>query len=408
MRSEKVTFEGTQAKLAARLDRPEGTPRAFALFAHCFTCSKDIFAASRIAQGLAERGIATLRFDFTGLGHSDGEFENTNFTTNIEDLIKAADFLREEYEAPRILVGHSLGGAAVLAAAGQIEEVEAVATIAAPYDPQHVANHFTGAIERAKEEGVAEVTIAGRPFRVKQQFFEDIEGQPQKERIEKLRKPLLIFHAPLDGIVGIDNASNIFLTAKHPKSFVSLDSADHLLSDRRDAEYVAEVLAGWAGRYVGGLTPPELDSAFEPGAGHTVVAEAKSGKFTQIADAGGHTLIGDEPVDYGGDNLGPTPYGFLLTALGTCTAMTVRLYADRKKLPLEHVSVKLTHEKIHAKDCEDCETRDGKLDEIKRIVELRGDDLDEDQRRKLLDIADKCPVHRTLHSEIKVRTEEQR
>jgi len=403
MRSEKITFPGTQGKLAARLDRPVGTPRAYALFAHCFTCSKDVFAASRIASGLAELGIATLRFDFTGLGASEGEFANTNFSSNIEDLIKASEFLAREYEAPKILVGHSLGGAAALAAAGDIPASEVVATIAAPYDPQHVTAHVGEKAEEIKESGEAEVTIGRRSFRVQKHFLEDMEGYDQAARIAALKKPLLVFHSPIDDIVGVDNAANIFSTAKHPKSFVSLDDADHLLTDREDAAYVADVLVSWARRYVSGLARSELKSRFRTGEGRTVVAEDETGDFAQIIDSGGHRLCADEPFSVGGDNRGPTPYGLLLSGLGACTAMTLRMYAARKKLPLEHVSVKLTHEKIHADDCADCETQAGKLDAITREVEIQGE-LTTEQREKLLEIADKCPVHRTLHSEVKVRT----
>jgi len=405
MRSEKVTFAGTQGELAARLDMPTGRPAAFALFAHCFTCSKDVFAASRIARGLAELGVATLRFDFTGLGASDGEFENTNFSSNIEDLLKAAEFLEKEHEAPRILVGHSLGGAAVLAAAGRIDSAEVVATVGAPFDPEHVAHHFKGQIKDIRDNGEAEVKIGGRPFRVKKQFLDDIEGHDQKERITSLRKPLLVFHSPVDDIVGVENAAEIFKAAKHPKSFVSLDDADHLLSDENDAAYVADVLVSWARRYLPDMARPGLDSRFRPGEKHVVVAEAGTGKFLQVVDANGHRMLADEPFDVGGDNRGPTPYGFLLAGLGACTSMTIRMYADRKKLPLEHVSVKLTHDKIHAEDCEDCDTGSGKVDEIVREIEIKGD-LSDEQRDKLMEIADKCPVHRTLHSEVKIRTEQ--
>lgn len=403
MRSEKVSFEGSQGKLAARLDLPEGRPAAFALFAHCFTCSKDVFAASRIAQGLAELGVATLRFDFTGLGASDGEFANTNFSSNIDDLLKAAAWLGDTHEGPKILIGHSLGGSAVLAAAGRIESARVVATVGAPFEPEHVAHHFDDQRDEIEDNGVAEVKIGGRPFRVKKQFLEDIAGHDQKARIAALKKPLLVFHSPIDDIVGVENAGNIFAAAKHPKSFVSLDKADHLLSKREDAAYVAQVIVAWAQRYIEGLEAPEFKSRFKPDAEHVVVAEAGNGKFLQVISAAGHALLADEPLDYGGDNRGPSPYGFLLAGLGACTSMTIRMYADRKSLPLGHVSVKLRHDKVHAQDCEDCESKDGKVDEITREIEIVGD-LDAAQRAKLLEIADKCPVHRTLHSEVRIRT----
>ena len=403
-RSEKVEFLGSQGDtLAARLEMPDETPRAFALFAHCFTCSKDIFAAARIAGGLAQQGIAVLRFDFTGLGASDGEFANTNFSSNVEDLIRAADFLRENHEVPSIIIGHSLGGAAVLAAAGRLEEVKAVATIGAPAEPGHVAHLLADARPEIEAQGEAEVVLAGRTFRIQKQFLEDIEGQRLADAVGKLRKALLIFHAPRDNTVGIENAGAIFDAAKHPKSFVSLDDADHLLSRHEDARYVASVLSAWATRYVPALSGKEA-AGEEPEHGSVIVRETGNGSFQQEVLVGPHRLLADEPKSVGGTDTGPTPYDLLLAGLGACTTMTVRMYADRKKLPLERITATLRHDKIHAKDCEDCETRDGKIDEIRREIELVGD-LDDAQRARLMEISEKCPVHRTLHSEIKIRTQ---
>ncbi len=405
VKSEKVTFAGSDgATLAARLDLPAGRPRAYALFAHCFTCNKDIFAAARIAHGLAERGIAVLRFDFTGLGASEGDFANTNFSSNIEDLVLAADFLRERHQAPALLVGHSLGGAAVLAAAARVPEAKAVATIAAPADPAHVAAHFTEARPEIEAAGEAEVLLVGRPFRIKKQFLEDIEAHRLEDAIAGLRKALMVFHAPRDEIVGIDNASRIFLAAKHPKSFVSLDNADHLLSRRADAVYVAEVLAAWAGRYLGEAAQAEEASAPRAADGEVVVEETGAGKFTQRIAAGRHLLSADEPEAMGGLDSGPSPYDFLLAGLGACTSMTLRLYAERKGLALERTRVTLSHDKIHAKDCADCETKEGKVDRIRRRIQITGD-LTPEQRARLMEIADKCPVHRTLQSEVSIETE---
>ncbi|MGF1592086.1 MAG: alpha/beta fold hydrolase [Kiloniellaceae bacterium] len=405
VKSEKVTFAGSDgATLAARLDLPAGRPRAYALFAHCFTCNKDIFAAARIAHGLAERGIAVLRFDFTGLGASEGDFANTNFSSNIEDLVLAADFLRERHQAPALLVGHSLGGAAVLAAAARVPEAKAVATIAAPADPAHVAAHFTEARPEIEAAGEAEVLLVGRPFRIKKQFLEDIEAHRLEDAIAGLRKALMVFHAPRDEIVGIDNASRIFLAAKHPKSFVSLDNADHLLSRRADAVYVAEVLAAWAGRYLGEAAQAEEASAPRAADGEVVVEETGAGKFTQLIAAGRHLLSADEPEAMGGLDSGPSPYDFLLAGLGACTSMTLRLYAERKGLALERTRVTLSHDKIHAKDCADCETKEGKVDRIRRRIQITGD-LTPEQRARLMEIADKCPVHRTLQSEVSIETE---
>jgi putative redox protein len=401
--SEKVTFAGVGGdSLAARLDLPPGKPRAYALFAHCFTCNKDIFAAARIAGGLAERGIAVLRFDFTGLGASEGDFANTNFSSNVEDLVRAVDFLRETREAPKLLIGHSLGGAAVLAAAGRVPEAVAVATIAAPADPAHVAHHFTEARPEIEAAGEAEVLLVGRPFRIKKQFLEDIEQHRLEAAIAGLKKALMVFHAPRDQTVGIDNASRIFLAARHPKSFVSLDDADHLLSRKADAVYVAEVLAAWTGRYLG---TAEVGTELSAPAGQVVVEETGEGKFTQRIAAGPHSLRADEPQSVGGLDSGPSPYDFVLAGLGACTSMTLRLYAERKGLALEKTRVTLSHDKIHAADCADCETKEGRIDRIVRVIELTGR-LSDDERHRLLEIADKCPVHRTLESEVLIETRE--
>ncbi len=403
MRSEKVTFEGTDGPLAARLDLPVGKPLTYALFAHCFTCTKDIAAASRIAKTLTRLGIATLRFDFTGLGESDGEFANTNFTSNIADIIKAAEYLGQKYEAPTLLIGHSLGGAAVLAAAGDLPSVRAVATIGAPFDPAHAGQHFVDFHDaiRASEEGV-EVDIGGRPFRVKKQFLDDIEAYAAGDRLKKMKKALLVMHAPLDDIVGINNATNIFVAARHPKSFISLDGADHLLRREADAAYAAEMIGRWATRFIPALAPVVPKSALAGDPTDTYTIEAGEG-FLQYVETAGHHLYADEPFSVGGTNRGPSPYDLLIAGLGACTSMTVRMYANRKKWPLERVSVRLRHSKVHATDCAECETKEGKIDLIEREIELKGD-LDDAQRARLMEIADRCPVHRTLHSEVKIET----
>jgi uncharacterized OsmC-like protein/alpha/beta superfamily hydrolase len=406
-RTERVDFTGADGqKLAALIELPAGVPRAYALFAHCFTCSKDSFAATRIAAGLAERGIAVLRFDFTGLGASEGEFANTNFSSNLADLVAAADYLRAQLMAPKILIGHSLGGAAVLAAAAQIPEAVAVATIAAPADPAHLKNLLGARVTEIEAAGEAEVTIAGRPFRIKRQFLEDIAQHRLADAIAHLGKALVVFHAPLDEVVSIDQAAQIFLAAKHPKSFISLDRADHLLRRREDAEYVAEVLAAWASRYLGadtGKAAVGLEVPAPARDGEVVVAETRAGRFTQGIAVGRHRLLADEPEEVGGNDSGPGPYDYLLAGLGACTSMTLRLYAEHKNLPLERVIVRLTQDKIYATDCEECETKEGKIDRIERNIELVGP-LDPAQRQRLLEIADKCPVHRTLQSEVQIVT----
>jgi uncharacterized OsmC-like protein/fermentation-respiration switch protein FrsA (DUF1100 family) len=400
MPSERFDFPNASGeRLAALLDRPAGVPRALALFAHCFTCGKDIRAAKRIAEGLTTRGIAVLRFDFTGIGASEGEFANTNFSSNVADLVAAANHLRKVEQAPALLIGHSLGGAAVLAAAGEVPEARAVVTIAAPADPSHVIGLLKDRVDEIRSRGEVEVTLAGRPFRIRREFLDDVAERRLGEKIGKLRKALLVMHAPTDNTVGIDNATQIFLAAKHPKSFVSLADADHLLGNPRDAAYVADVIAAWSERYVEIDTAPAV-AATQP---HTVaVIETGAGKFQQKITAGRHTLIADEPVAAGGLDTGPGPYDLLLAGLGACTAMTLRLYADRKQLPLERVSVRLEHTRIHAEDCENCETKEGMLDRINKEITVEGP-LDADARARLLEIAEKCPVNRTLKSEIDIR-----
>jgi uncharacterized OsmC-like protein/fermentation-respiration switch protein FrsA (DUF1100 family) len=384
------------------LDRPPGAPRATALFAHCFTCGKDVHAARRIAEALTERGIAVLRFDFTGLGSSEGEFANTTFSSNVADLVAAADHMRHTVGAPSLLIGHSLGGAAVLAAAGDVSEARGVVTIAAPSDPSHVTELFRDRIEEIRQKGEVDVTLAGRPFQIRREFLDDVAEQRLTARIQALQKAILIFHAPTDDIVGIDNATRIFLAARHPKSFVSLADADHLLSRRGDSAYVAHVLAAWAERYL--HAAPQMPEVMQP-AGKVVVRETRAGRFQQEITAGEHRAIADEPVSVGGLDSGFTPYELVLAGLGACTSMTLRLYAERKALPLERVTVSLTHAKIHAADCADCETNDGMLDRIERKVRLEGN-LDAAHRAKLIEIAEKCPVHRTLESEVDVVTAE--
>jgi uncharacterized OsmC-like protein/pimeloyl-ACP methyl ester carboxylesterase len=382
---------------------PLGQPAAYALLAHCFTCGKDNPAARRIAERLAINGIAVLRFDFTGLGSSEGEFANTHFSSNVDDLVAAADHLRKTRQAPAILIGHSLGGAAVLAAAHKIPEARAVATIAAPYDPSHVVGLFKEHVDTIRTQGEVEVALAGRPFRIRREFLDDVAEKKLNECIAGLHKALLVFHSPIDDIVGIDNASHIFLAARHPKSFISLAGADHLLSKKSDADYVANVIAAAASRY---LEPVEGMTQAEAEVGTVLVRETGGGKFQQEVLSGPHRFLADEPVSFGGLNSGPGPYDLLLAGLGACTSMTLRLYADLKKLKLDRVSVRLSHNKIHAEDCETCETKEGMVDRIDRNITLEGA-LSADERKRLMEIADKCPVHRTLKSEIEIRTFEQ-
>ena len=403
MPTERFQFTGSEGQqLAAALDTPEGEIQAYALFAHCFTCGKDGLAAKRIAVALSAKGIAVLRFDFTGLGSSEGDFANSTFSSNVADLVRAADHLRKAFEAPALLIGHSLGGAAMLAAAHQIPDAKAIVTIAAPSDPAHVTGQFADSIEKIRKDGQAEVSLAGRPFTIKRQFLDDVAEHGLMAHIAGLHKALLVMHAPTDDTVGIDNATRIFVAAKHPKSFVSLAGADHLLSNRRDALYVADVIAAWAARYLDSGSSTEANGDREAPR-QVVVRETRNGKFQQTVSVGPHQLLADEPVAAGGDDTGLSPYDLLLAGLGACTSMTMRLYADRKSLPLERTTVTLKHSKIHAEDCAECETKAGMLDQIERVIAMEGA-LSSKQRQKLMEIADKCPVHRTLTSEVRILT----
>lgn len=399
MRREQLRFPGAHGgTLAARLESPVTDPTAYCLFAHCFTCSKDLKAAGWISRALVDRGIAVFRFDFTGIGESEGEFAETDFSSNLDDLVAAADFLRSRYQAPALLLGHSLGGTAVLAAAERIPEVRAVSTIGAPSDTEHLRDVLIHLSPELEARGEAEVDLGGaHRFRIRKQLLEDLAEDHLQGVLHKLHRPLLLFHSPVDNTVGIEHAHRLFEAAKHPKSYISLGMADHLLSRERDARYVGEVLAAWAGRWLEGDIL-EGEVLPEPGEqGEVTVTEIEG--FTQKIVARRHLLISDEPVEVGGADTGASPYELLLAGLGACTSMTVRMYANRKGIPLEGVRVRLRHAKIHALDCAACETKEGKIDRIERIIEVLGP-LTDEQRARLLEIANKCPVHRTLESEI--------
>lgn len=400
MSTERFTFAGHGGHdLAARLDLPDGPHLATAIFAHCFTCSKDIPAARRIAGRLAAMGIAVLRFDFTGLGHSEGEFENTHFTSNVEDIILAAGALAAQGMPPQMLIGHSLGGAAVLKAAPQIAGIKAVVTLGAPFDPAHVTHNFADALPAIRRDGSAEVSLGGRPFRIGQSFVDDIAQNRLAPAIGALKAALLILHAPRDEVVGIDNATDIFRAAKHPKSFVTLDTADHLITRAADAEYAAEVIAAWVARYLP-LTPPAPPASVPEGI--VRVSEADPDGFLQDVQSGPHHALADEPKAQGGTDRGMSPYGFLAAGLGACTAMTIRMYARRKKWALTHVSVDVSHGKVHAEDA--VAGNPAKVDVFHRVIRLEGD-LGPGERDRLLEIADKCPVHRTLEHTALITTE---
>tara|TARA_R110002074_G_scaffold373069_3_gene548886 strand:- start:38628 stop:39842 length:1215 start_codon:yes stop_codon:yes gene_type:complete len=396
----KVEFQSHGISLVGTLEMPASQVSSYAIFAHCFTCGKDIAAASRIARALTAKGIAVLRFDFTGLGNSDGDFANTNFSSNIQDLLSAANFLAKDFAAPELLIGHSLGGAAVLAMAGQLPSVKAIVTIGAPFQAGHVMHNFAASVDDIRRDGAAEVTLGLRKFTIKKQFLDDLEAYSEQD-ISHLNKALLVCHSPLDTTVDISEAEKIYRAAKHPKSFVSLDKADHLLTKREDSSYVAEVIAGWVGRYLS-LTPAE-DHKRDTSPGQVVVTE-KNHKFTLHVSTDSHYWLADEPIKVGGDNMGPDPYEHLLAALGACTVMTLRMYANHKSIALENIVVTLRHEHDHIKDCEEPDNDGAKIEVIHREIELIGD-IDEVERSRLLQIADRCPVHKTLLGTLQVRTD---
>ncbi|AWB57523.1 bifunctional alpha/beta hydrolase/OsmC family protein [Colwellia sp. Arc7-D] len=413
---QKVEFISGEHKLSGLLETPESDVKFYALFAHCFTCGKDIAAASRISRALVRKGIAVLRFDFTGLGNSDGDFANSNFSSNIKDLLAAADFLRTTYQAPRLLIGHSLGGAAVLNVAQQVEEAMAIVTIGAPSDAEHVAHNFALQVDDIEKYGKAEVNLAGRVFTIEKQFLDDIKRY-DTSRIGNLRKALLVMHSPIDSTVNISEAEKIYQAALHPKSFVSLDDADHLLTNKRDAEYAADVISAWAGRYIthdksvnkdvsnvmSSMNASKTSAEYgktEITKGHVIVEE-KNHKFTQHVSTASHYWLADEPESVGGNNMGPDPYEHLLAGLGACTAMTLRMYATRKNLAIKHIKVELKHSRNYLLDCQECEEQSQGIEAIVREISFIGE-LEAKQQARFLEIADKCPVHKTLHNNVKV------
>ena len=401
MKKSRIEFPGSDgANLSGLLEHPGGQTRAYALFAHCFTCGKDIASASRISRALVSKGYAVLRFDFTGLGSSDGDFANTNFSSNVEDLVLAADYLKNNWQAPHLLIGHSLGGTAVLKAAQRIPEATGVVTVGSPADASHVAKQFACDIEAIEQRGEAEVDLAGRRFTIKKQFLDDIHEQ-EMDHISSMNKALLVMHSPIDVTVSINEAEKIYRAAKHPKSFISLDNADHLLTKKPDAEYVAETISAWAARFV---TADELIKQGQVDLPHgELLVEERDGSFTQNVSSDSHFWLADEPVSVGGKNLGPDPYEHLLAALGTCTSMTLRMYAKHKKWPLKQVKVQLRHQRQHGEDCQHCDDEHAKVEVIDREISISGD-LDQEQRARMLEIADRCPVHKTLHGKIVVNS----
>jgi len=399
MYSKKVTFKNKQGQtLTGEIDLPiDKKPLSYALFAHFFTGNKNFTAVRNISRALTQNQIAVMRFDFTGLGKSEGKFEDTNFTSNVDDLVSAAKYLTENHHAPKIIIGHSLGGAAAIYAADAIDSIETVATIAAPSNPSHVEHLFEEHIDEIELDGEATFKIAGRTFTIKKQFLDDIHGKDLPKILEDLRKPILVFHSPQDKVVGVKNARQIYNAAHHPKSFISLNGANHLLTNKLDSYYVGQVISSWANRYVNPDKPKELSTD------KSVVVRIGREKYTTEIVARNHAILIDEPKKYGGKDAGMSPYELLMASLGSCTAITLRMYADRKKWDLREVKVHLEHFKQHAKDSESCSESNNKIDKFVREIKLEGE-LTEEQKQRLLQIANRCPVHRTLENKIEIET----
>lgn len=399
---QKVTFKNTEGqKLVGRLELPvDRLPHNYAVFAHCFTCNKNLLAVKNIGKALTSNGFGVLRFDFTGLGESEGDFADTNFSGNVEDLVAAAKYLKENYEAPTLIIGHSLGGAAAIFAASEISSIKAVATVGAPSNPVHVKHLLKSGVEEIQSTGKAVINLSGRDFTIKKQFLDDLETKSLPETAKALRKPLLILHSPQDDTVVIKNAEEIYVSAHHPKSFVSLDGADHLLSRKEDSIYVGEVISGWAKRYLD--VSEKVDSRLRTK--HQVAAslDGEDGFTTQMK-VGNHYMIADEPTSYGGNDFGPSPYELVSAGLSACTVMTIQMYARRKGWPVDNVEVHTSYSKSHAEDCENCESDNAKIDTFHREIKLTGN-LDDKQKARVMQIADKCPVHKTLHSETQINT----
>jgi putative redox protein len=402
MKTQRLRFNNSRGiELGARLDRPDsGLPKAYAVFSHCFTCNKDYKFIRQVSRTLTEHGIAVLCLDFTGLGESGGRFEDSNFSTSVDDVMAAAQFLADSYLPPALLLGHSLGGTVMLAAAPGLPHVRAVATLNAPFEPRHIFHHFSEIADQIEHLGEAETVIGGKAYRITRQLLDDLRDRRMAEAIRGLDAALLVLHATRDETVSLDNAGRIFDAARHPKSFIALDGADHLLSREADARYAGQLIAAWAARYIAPGAGQDTAPASEPGL--VTAAIGRENYTTEIA-IGAHRLVADEPESAGGGDRGPSPYELLGASLGACTCITLRLYAERKGWPLDAVTVRLRHEKMHASDCAECPDSPGRIDRIGREIELGGP-LDAAQRRRLLEIADRCPVHRTLQNQVVIDT----
>ncbi len=397
---QKVSFTNKDGlKLSGRLELPANQqPHNFALFAHCFTCTKNLSAIRNISRALTSQGFGVLRFDFTGLGESHGDFEDTNFSGNVDDLLSASNFLKSHYKSPTLIIGHSLGGAAAIYAAANINSIKAVATIGAPSNPKHVQHLIKSSINEINKNGKAVVNLSGRDFTIKKQFLDDLETNSIYNVASNLRKALLILHSPQDTTVGIENAEKIYKAAHHPKSFISLDGADHLLSNKEDSIYTGNVIANWAKRYLDITKQAQIKTS------HQVVANLNiEDGFTTQMKVGNHYMVADEPLTYGGNDFGPSPYELVSAGLSACTAMTIKMYVNRKGWDLKNVEVHTSYSKTHAKDCDACEDNTSKIDTFERDIKLTGN-LDKEQTKRILQIADKCPVHKTLHNDTQIIT----
>jgi len=399
MQKIEVKFKNSDSReLKGVLELPTNAkPANFILFAHCFTCNKNFHAPSNISKNLASKGYGVLRFDFTGLGDSEGDFEDTNFSSNVEDLVAAADFLKKEYKAPAMIIGHSLGGAAALFASKKLDSVKCMVTINAPSNLSHVQKHFESSSEEIQNKGFANVKIGGRSFKIKKQFIDDLKKNQDASALKEIRKSLLVMHSPQDEIVSISHAEELYKSAWHPKSFVSIDGANHMLSTKTDSEYVGTVISAWASKYIKEPNAPELKTD------HEVMANLGSTGFTTQIIAGNHHLVADEPIRVGGSDLGPNPYELVSGGLAACTSMTIQMYARRKKWKIDNVETHVSYSKKHASDCENCENDMAKIDSFEREISIKGD-LDEKQLKRLMEIADKCPVHKTLSSKAQITT----
>ena len=398
MKSTKLNIENKNGLiLQAHLELPANQkPNRYAIFAHCFTCTSSLSAVKNISRALTNYGFGVVRFDFTGLGKSEGEFAESHFSANVDDLIAVSNYMESHYKAPELLVGHSLGGAAVITAASRLDNVKAVATIGAPATVSHVTHLFSHDIDSIRKGELTEVNIGGRPFKINPEFVSDFDKTDLPSVVKNLRKPLLILHSPTDTIVGIKNAEQLYHNAHHPKSFVTLDNADHLLTNSNDSNYAGNLIGTWVQRYFEPEENTMLETQGEQLVGHLNLVEDN---FTTSIQTKKHSMIADEPASVGGDDFGPSPYEYLNAGLAACTVMTLKMYAQRKQWDLQEVFVYISHSKKHSDELELDIEEPGYLDHISKKLKFVGN-LDASQKQRLKEIASRCPVHKTIASEV--------